>query len=164
MSEEVKRRQAWFEYYEECGRNARKTCKYFGISPDTFYRWKKRYRPNDPSSLKDDKKSRRPKRTRQLSTSQEVIDRIKILLETHPVKNKKEIKDLLRRENIDISLSTFYRIINRLKRQRPFQNHETKRDEKNDRKITGYSEYLSLLKLWKDNQKNREVERCNNRE
>ncbi|MBM4055080.1 MAG: helix-turn-helix domain containing protein [Planctomycetes bacterium] len=153
MSEEIKKRQAWFEYYEACGRNARKTCRHFGISPDTFYRWKMRYRPNDPTSLEDNKKSRRPKRVRQLSTSQKVVDRIRILWETHPVKNKKEIKDLLEKENIAISLPTLYRIINKLNTREQIRKPKCKKEGKNARKVTGYREYVSLLRLWGNNQK-----------
>lgn len=150
MSEEAKRRHAWFEYYEKCGRNARKTCRHFDISPDTFYRWKKRYCPGDPSSLEDDKKSCKPKQKRSLSISGETTDRIKVLLETHPVNSKKEILDLLKKENIIISLPTLYRIINRLEADgQPFLPQNKKENGKNDRKIKGYEAYLSLLNLWR---------------
>ena len=149
MSEEAQKRYAWFEYYEKCGRNARKTCRHFGISPDTFYRWKKRYRPEDPSSLEDEKKSSRPKQKRSLSISRETTDRIKVLLETHSVNSKKEIQDLLKKENIIISLPTLYRIINRLEAEgQPFLPQNRKGNGKNDRKIKGYEAYLSLLNLW----------------
>jgi putative transposase len=33
----------WFDYYNSHGHNGRLTCRYFGISPQTFYRWKKKY-------------------------------------------------------------------------------------------------------------------------
>ncbi len=148
MSEEAQKRYAWFEYYEKCGRNARKTCRHFGISPDTFYRWKKRYRPGDPSSLEGDKKFRKPKQKRSLSISGETTDRIKALLETHPVNSKKEIQSLLKAENIIISLPTLYRIINRLEADgQPFLPQNKKENGKNDRKIKGYEAYLSLLNL-----------------
>ena len=36
LTEEVKQKLEWFDFYEKQGRNARLTCRHFGISPDTF--------------------------------------------------------------------------------------------------------------------------------
>lgn len=36
-SPNARRRLKWMEYYLSPGRNARRTCRYFGISPQTFY-------------------------------------------------------------------------------------------------------------------------------
>src|SRR3972149_11759020 len=63
ISTEARRRLVWIEWYESHDRNARKTCRHFTISPDTFYRWLRRYKPRDLPSLED--KSRRPRRLRQ---------------------------------------------------------------------------------------------------
>ena len=41
ISREAKKRLKWFDYYHRT-RNARKTSRYFGISPQTFYRWKRK--------------------------------------------------------------------------------------------------------------------------
>jgi len=38
ISRGAKKRLKWFDHYRKTG-NARKTCRYFGISPQTFYRW-----------------------------------------------------------------------------------------------------------------------------
>ena len=46
ISKEAARRLRWMDYYAEYG-NARLTCRYFGISAPTFYRWKNRYDPYD---------------------------------------------------------------------------------------------------------------------
>jgi transposase-like protein len=33
------------DYYQSHGHNARLTCRHFDISPQTFYRWRRRYNP-----------------------------------------------------------------------------------------------------------------------
>jgi transposase-like protein len=39
------------DYYRTHGRNAAQTCRPFGISRQTFYRWKRRFDPHRLSSL-----------------------------------------------------------------------------------------------------------------
>src|SRR3989304_8068669 len=60
LSKAARQRLKWFEYYQMHGGNGRLTCRYFGISPQTFYRWKRRYDPLNLHSLED--RPRRPKR------------------------------------------------------------------------------------------------------
>ncbi|MDI6800324.1 MAG: helix-turn-helix domain-containing protein [Actinomycetota bacterium] len=38
LSKKAKMRLRWIDYHLKCG-NARKTCRYFGISQTTFYKW-----------------------------------------------------------------------------------------------------------------------------
>jgi hypothetical protein len=59
------------DYYARC-RNARQTCRYFGISAQTFYRWKNRYDPYDLTTLEEE--SRRPRRVRGPETSERVVE------------------------------------------------------------------------------------------
>ncbi len=154
MAEEVKKKLGWFEYYKKCGKNARLTCRHFGISPDTFYRWKKRYDPNNLLSLVDDKKSRRPKNIRKPTTPPWVVNRIKELKEAYPVWSANKLANQLKKEGVSITAPTIRRIINRLKESGIL--HETaaeiKRKKITDRHglnlPTGYYEYLSLLQLW----------------
>ncbi len=51
------KRLRWFDHYARF-ENARLTCRYFGISAQTFYRWKRRFDPYDLSTLEEG--SRRP--------------------------------------------------------------------------------------------------------
>ena len=39
LSREAKQRLRMMMWYDEHGRNAALTCRHFGISRDTFYRW-----------------------------------------------------------------------------------------------------------------------------
>lgn len=93
--------------------NARLTCRYFGISPQTFYRWKNRFDPYDLRTLEEE--SRRPLRVRQPQTSVWVVERIQKLREQYPRWGKEKLAVLLRREAIEISGSSVGRVMCRLR-------------------------------------------------
>jgi len=112
LSQEAQKRLKWFDHYYKHG-NARLTCRYFGISPQTFYRWKKRYNPQRLKSL--EKNSSRPLKVREPETSSQTVLRIQQLREQYPRWGRDKIKVLLEREGIYVSASTVGRIINRLK-------------------------------------------------
>jgi len=112
ISKEAKKRLSWLDHYRKTS-NARLTCRYFGISPQTFYRWKKRYNPYDFNTLES--RSSRPLRRRKPQTPTEVEDRIKELRRQYPRWGKDKLVILLRKEAIRISASTVGRVIKRLK-------------------------------------------------
>lgn len=112
LSKEAKKRLGWFDYYRKCG-NARLTCRYFGISPQTFYRWKRRFTPYYLKSLEE--RSSRPQRVRQPEVSSEVVGKVRELREKYPRWGKDKLVVLLRREGIMVSTSTVGRTIKRLK-------------------------------------------------
>jgi transposase InsO family protein len=103
------------DYYLAHGGNARLTCRHFGISPDTFYRWWHRFDPRRLESLEDNRQTRRPHRVRQAQTPPAIVARIRTLRETHPRWGKEKLVVLLRREGVRISPSTIGRILTRLK-------------------------------------------------
>jgi len=115
LSREARLRLAWMDFYERHGGNARLTCRHFGISPDTFYRWRRRYDPRRLESLEDDVDTRRPHRVRQPQTPPAIVERIRALREAHPRWGKEKLAVLVRREGIRISPSTIGRILTRLK-------------------------------------------------
>ncbi|MGB6873872.1 MAG: helix-turn-helix domain-containing protein, partial [Dehalococcoidia bacterium] len=53
LLKKARQRLKWFDYYGSHNQNARLTCRYFGISAQTFYRWKRRYDPRHVESLED---------------------------------------------------------------------------------------------------------------
>lgn len=61
LSREARARLGWMDFYRETG-NAALTCRHFGISRQTFYRWQRRYDPMDLTSLES--ASHRPRRCR----------------------------------------------------------------------------------------------------
>jgi len=72
------------DFYERHGRNAHLTCRHIGISPDTFYRWRRRYDPRRFQSLEDHHRTRRPHRVRQPETPPAVVERIRALAPPAP--------------------------------------------------------------------------------
>jgi transposase len=103
------------DFYGRQGQNARLTCRHFGISPDTFYRWRRRYDPRRLESLEDDRRTRRPHRVRQPQTPLEVVGRIQALREQYPRWGKDKLVVLLRREGLGLSASTVGRVLQRLR-------------------------------------------------
>lgn len=114
ISKQAAKRLKWFDYYARCG-NARKTCRYFGVSPKSFYRWKNRFDGYDLTTLEEE--SWRPHRVRQPQTAVEEVERIRQLRQQYPRWGKKKLAVLLKREGREISASTVGRIMNRLKAQ-----------------------------------------------
>lgn len=110
----AKARLSWMDYYQKT-KNARLTCRHFGISADTFYRWKKRYKPSNLKSLEDDPKTRRPRSLRTPTTPAVIVNKILLLREIYPRWGKEKIAVLLRREGFYVSVSTVGRTIKRLK-------------------------------------------------
>jgi len=62
LSHSAKLRLKWMDYYFKC-ENVSLTCRYFGISRKTFYKWQKKYDPNNLYTLED--QSRAPIKVRQ---------------------------------------------------------------------------------------------------
>lgn len=111
-SRESRQRLAWMDFYRAHNNNARLTCRHFGISPDTFYRWKRRFRSRDLSSLDD--LSRRPHHLRKPTTAPKQVDAIRRLRERYPRWGKAKLQVLLAQEGYKTSISTVGRVLKRL--------------------------------------------------
>ncbi len=113
LSKAAKQRLAWMDYYHKYN-NASKTCRYFGISRETFYEWKRRYNPFRLESLEE--KSRRPKRTRQWEISRLEELRILRLRKAHIRYGKMKIAILYAREyHTSVSSWKIQRVIEKYK-------------------------------------------------
>ena len=125
LSREATKRLKWFDYYHSHGRNARLTCRYFGISPQTFYRWKRRYDPKHLDSLED--RSHRPQRLRQPTWSTEIAEAVLRLREEYPRWGKDKLVVLLHEDGYKVSASMVGRIMRYLKQRgvlkEPLPNH-----------------------------------------
>ena len=109
LSREANQRLKWFDYYERCGHNARLTCRHFDISPQTFYRWKRRYDPKHVETLEDH--SHRPRHIRQPTYSVELVEAVVKLREKYPRWGKNKLVILLQVEGYQVSASTVGRIL-----------------------------------------------------
>ena len=109
LSREANQRLKWFDYYERCGHNARLTCRHIDISPQTFYRWKRRYDPGHLETLEDH--SHRPRQVRQPTYSVELVGAVVRLREKYPRWGKNKLVILLQAEGYRVSASTVGRIL-----------------------------------------------------
>jgi putative transposase len=147
VSREAQRRVKWFDYYETNDRNARKTCRHFDISPDTFYHWKKLYNPQNLYTLED--RSHRPKRVRQHTWSVASEQAVLELRERYPRWGKAKLAVLLKDSGIEFSVSMVGRILKRLKERNilvePIPNYIStrKRQRKRPYAIRKPKEYVA---------------------
>ncbi len=109
----ARQRLKWMDYYEVHGRNAALTCRYFGISRQTFYRWRRRYDRYRLSSLEE--RSHRPKHPRQPTWSRELALAVLPLREQYPRWGKDKLVVALRDQGWQISTSMVGRILTSLK-------------------------------------------------
>jgi len=129
LSKQARQRLKWFDYYNSHNHNARLTCRYFGISPQTFYRWKRRYDPYRLESLED--RSRRPKHLRQPTASPELVAAVLRLREEYPRWGKDKLVVLVSEQGYQVSTSMVGRTLRRLKDRgvlrEPVRNHVSAR-------------------------------------
>jgi putative transposase len=115
ISQKARQRLRWFDYYRAHGHNAALTCRYFGISRQTFYRGKRRYDSHNLKSLEDG--SHRPHRRRQSTWSPPLAERVLARRRQYPRWGKDKLVVLLRREGRVVSTSMVGRILRRLKQR-----------------------------------------------
>lgn len=115
LSREAQKRLQWFDHYQSHGRIAALTCRYFGISRQTFYGWKRRYDPQNLRTLEEG--SHRPQRRRQPTWSWQQAERVRRLREQYPRWGKDKLAVLLRREGWRVSVSMVGRILTCLRQR-----------------------------------------------
>jgi len=110
LSRPAKQRLKWMEHFQKY-RNARLTCRHFGISPDTFYLWKKRFDSDNLLSLEDDKKNRKPHKVRFSKHAKAQAETVKKLKNIDPRLGKIRIAKILKELGYNVSPSTVGRIL-----------------------------------------------------
>jgi putative transposase len=113
LSKQGRGRLKWFDYYERHKHNASLTARYFGISRQTFYRWKRRYNPRNLSTLET--RPHRPRHLRQPTWSSELATAVQRVREANPRWGKDKLVLLLRAEGWAVSTSMVGRILGRLR-------------------------------------------------
>ena len=113
ISKSARQRLKWMDYYAKSG-HALQTCRYFGISPKTFYKWAKIYDPHDLATLED--RTRRPRTTRQWQVTREEERRIVFLRERYIRYGKMKLSVIYQR--------TYNESISSWKIQRVIQKHQ----------------------------------------
>ncbi|MGE5619736.1 MAG: helix-turn-helix domain-containing protein [Sphingomonadaceae bacterium] len=97
-SMQAKARLKWFSYYESHDHNVSLTCRHFGISRQTFYRWKRRYNPRDLSTLED--RPSIPKKRRVRTWSAEQVEAVRKVREEYPRWGKEKLQVILEGQKV----------------------------------------------------------------
>ncbi len=114
LSREARARLQWMDFYR-AHRNAALTCRRFGISRQTFYRWWRRFDPHDLTALED--RSHRPHRRRQPTWTPELADGVLQLRRQYPRWGKDKLAVLWARQGRPVSVSMVGRILTRLRQR-----------------------------------------------
>ena len=126
VSRNQRKRLGIIRHVEEVTHNVAKTCRYFGISRATFYRWYERYQKYGPEGLKDG--SRRPLHSPR-ATKMEIIAKIMYLRQNYHFGPWKIKMYLQRYHDIHISSSGVWRILKRLQINRLPYNQRYRKHE-----------------------------------
>lgn len=104
----IKMRLFWFTHNTEISKKVARTCRYYGISRTTYYRWYNRYQEYGVEGLKD--RSRRP-RFNPRTTPREVVEKIVYLRQYYHFGPSKIEMYLAKYHNIRVRASTIWRIL-----------------------------------------------------
>lgn len=109
----AKARLAMLHWHQAHGQNVSRTCRHFGVSRPTFYRWQARYRRVGLRGLHD--RSHRPGRVRPPTWSTVQVHAVRALREQYPYAGKAKLGVLLARDDMHLSVSMVGRILQRLR-------------------------------------------------
>ncbi|MBI2599476.1 transposase [Candidatus Daviesbacteria bacterium] len=113
LSKKALKRLEWMDWYFAHGKNARLTCRHFGISPDTFYLWKRKFSPYNLKTLEFNTKLCTPHKLREMTTQPWILKKIYDIRLNDLTKSKYEIEEELKREGIKVSSKVIQKVINR---------------------------------------------------
>jgi transposase InsO family protein/transposase-like protein len=113
LSKEAKQRLRMMAWHDEHERNASLTCRHFGVSRDTFYRWRRRFQESGPGGLEDG--SHRPKTVRKPTWTKEFENAVLELRQLTPGWGKDKLVVLLREQGWECSTSMVGRILKQLR-------------------------------------------------
>ena len=111
LTRNAARRLAIIRHAEEVTGSVAKTCRYYGISRQVFYKWKSRYDSEGEGGLRD--RSKRPLNSPR-ATKTEVVGKIIYLRQNYHFGPLKISMYLKRYHDIEISSSGVWRILKRL--------------------------------------------------
>ena len=149
LSKEAKKRLSWIDFYFSHGKNASLTCRHFGISRKTFYKWLTRYDKHNLSTLEDLSRAPVRRRTRELSLEQE--DRIRALRKKYIRYGKEKLSVLYEKiykekmspwhiQKVIEKYNLYYNPIKneKMRRKRALSQKKKRITELKNKKITGF--------------------------
>jgi transposase InsO family protein len=142
---QVKRRLAILRHAEEVTGNVAMTCRYYGITRQSFYTWKRRYEELGEEGLRD--RSRRPKVSPR-ATHVDVVGKILYLRQNYHFGPGKIAMYLMRYHDVSISNSGVWRILKRLEMNRlpASQRHKRldKRWQRYEKQLPGHQVQIDV--------------------
>lgn len=114
LSPEARTRLQALEVWQHTG-DWQVAAKIFGLSRATLFRWRRRYRPDDLTSLVT--RSRRPRRIRRPQTPPAVVEQVRQLREQYPRWGREKLRVLLSHAGVQLSAKTIDRLLARLRTQ-----------------------------------------------
>jgi len=96
--------------------SVREASRTFGVPVATIYRWRRRFRPDDLTTLEP--RSRRPHRTRRATWTAAQEQAVLALRREYPRMGKEPLRILLARQGVALSASMIGRILSSLRRRR----------------------------------------------
>src|SRR5260370_760757 len=121
LSRAAQTRLQWMLFYLFNGRNAARTCRHFGISRQTFYRWLRRFDRHDLTTLEG--RSHRPRNIRRPTWTTATAERLLALRKQYPCWGKDKLTVLLAREKLFVSVSMVGRILRSEEHTSELQSH-----------------------------------------
>jgi transposase InsO family protein len=141
----VRHRLAVLNHAEEVTGNVAMTCRYYGITRQAFYTWKRRYEELGLEGLKD--RSRRPKSSPR-ATHTDVVGKILYLRQNYHFGPGKIAMYLKRYHDVSISPSGIWRILKRLDLNRLPASQRYKRLDKRykryERQLPGHQVQIDV--------------------
>jgi len=113
LSKKAKHRLGIITWHKEHGLNAALTCRHYGISRDTFYRWWRRFAESGPGGLED--ASHRPRTVRAPTWTKDLENGVLELRRLSPGWGKDKLVVLLRDQGWQCSTSMVGRILRHLR-------------------------------------------------
>ena len=111
MSKEARLRLRWMDFYHKHA-DARLTCRHFGISPTTFYKWLTRFCQRGLRGLESLSRAPRNKRVSQIPW--QTVDLICAIRKEQPAWSKHKVAVILARDHgLTLSASTVGRVLKR---------------------------------------------------
>jgi len=111
LTERAKYKIKILDWHRAHGNNISLTARHFGLGRTTLHRWVKRFRHYGIIGLNEH--SRKPKNVRKPTTSGNIVIRTVQLRKQYPAWSKYKLRALLKREGIEVSVSTVGRILKR---------------------------------------------------
>lgn len=105
----ARQRASIIAWHQEHGRSVAETCRRFGVSRSTFYRWRARVASSGPDSLRPF--SRRPRRVRVPRWTVDDLHQVIEMACRFPAYGKRRLHRLLTQEGCDLKESAVGRIL-----------------------------------------------------